>query len=378
MPLIPSRALETSETVTFLVGTEAQPFSVHKELLCHHAGYFRSAYSSGLREAQEDLFAIDDIGPTTFRIFVHWMYTGRIILDNEDPGKAPAEVEAGSSRSDDMDYEGSQSSSEVGREEQDATQVDQYGIDEDDGDDEDAQSWTSELRAVYNTFRTRHASDLTLEHLEYLVEQTMTRPSWVQLPDWLGDLRTMLHERKQAAADEEEANTSAATQREKTYIYAFLLELYIFADRFDVAELRIDTIDLLQRIRTNDAKDSLASGLPSFDTVSAAFDLLPETSPLRRWLIDVFAYDWDPSKDDEEQVALRKDLPREFLLEVAVINSQRSARRLPGERAPFKVDMCSYHGHQTWEELERCRSKRGGEKKAKLDEEFDDGEVCAA
>ncbi|KAL1629713.1 hypothetical protein SLS56_005368 [Neofusicoccum ribis] len=90
-----------------------------------------------------------------------------------------------------------------------------------------------------------------------------------------------------------------------------LVQAYIFADRYDVPELR-------QRIalRFYDLYYSpkRTRWLPSFETIICAFDNLPESSKLCKVFIDPYGDYWESSEDDDNEKEMRKRLPMSFVL----------------------------------------------------------------
>ncbi|KAF2441879.1 hypothetical protein P171DRAFT_81468 [Karstenula rhodostoma CBS 690.94] len=64
------------------VGPEHVRYEVHKTLLVHHSGYFRGALSESWREAEDFKAVIEDVEPTTFNVFLSWLYTGKTPTDD--------------------------------------------------------------------------------------------------------------------------------------------------------------------------------------------------------------------------------------------------------------------------------------------------------
>jgi len=63
--------------VKISIGPDKKMYNVHKNLICHHSEYFRTAYNGHWKEA-EDGVALDDINPAVFNIFVHWLYAQEV------------------------------------------------------------------------------------------------------------------------------------------------------------------------------------------------------------------------------------------------------------------------------------------------------------
>jgi hypothetical protein len=65
------------EVVTLCIGPDRKLYYVHKQLLCHHSGYFRAAYNGSWKEA-EDGVTLDFVEPEVFNIFLHCLYAQRL------------------------------------------------------------------------------------------------------------------------------------------------------------------------------------------------------------------------------------------------------------------------------------------------------------
>lgn len=149
-----------------------------------------------------------------------------------------------------------------------------------------------------------------------------------------------------------------------------LVELYIFADRLDINELRIDLIAAL--------KDSVDTS--SYSLYTPAYDYIDSNttakSPLRRFVVDQLAYDANRSPANAN---FWRALPQDITIEALLILSQRVPRRLcsschrkglswnlvrynPSQQqtydAPsYQIDLCLYHGHVDEAEKEACRAR---------------------
>ncbi|CAO2658459.1 Nn.00g061820.m01.CDS01 [Neocucurbitaria sp. VM-36] len=61
------------EVVSIAIGPEKKVFRIHKDILCYHSEYFRTAYSGRWKDATEGV-ALDDVEVEVFNLFVHWLY----------------------------------------------------------------------------------------------------------------------------------------------------------------------------------------------------------------------------------------------------------------------------------------------------------------
>lgn len=170
--------------------------------------------------------------------------------------------------------------------------------------------------------------------------------------------------------------TDIPTQPE-TWSWTVMVELYIFADRFDVRRLRADVIDLM----------AWAKGMPQYRTIRRAFDGVPKSSPLRAFLILESAYLTYFDVDDNHQEPYA-DLPRDFLVGVMRVNSHRlpvkqcdscfgEAKKLCAgiknsihddgfdtDIRPIQRDPCIYHEHETEAETKACQKTKASKPKA--------------
>jgi hypothetical protein len=73
--------------MTVFVGKENQPFTIHKDLLILHAGYFRNFFHDA---ADDTKVALPNIKPSLFIDFISWLYTGKFLdVSNEALGGGP-------------------------------------------------------------------------------------------------------------------------------------------------------------------------------------------------------------------------------------------------------------------------------------------------
>lgn len=68
-----------NEIITVLVGENEQQFIVHKNTICDKSKFFEAACSSGRwKEGKEKLVRLPEVDPEAFRVYVHWVYTGKV------------------------------------------------------------------------------------------------------------------------------------------------------------------------------------------------------------------------------------------------------------------------------------------------------------
>ncbi|KAK6001448.1 hypothetical protein QM012_002779 [Aureobasidium pullulans] len=148
-----------------------------------------------------------------------------------------------------------------------------------------------------------------------------------------------------------------------------LFHLYIFADRLEVKELRIDVLDALN-ISIDNATYSL--NVSAYVYISSN---TTATSPLRRFVVDQLAYD---TCHNPASTIFWRALPHDVAIEVLMALGRRVPSRLCSscyreglswngvmdhscqtqDTAPYEVDLCIYHEHADEEEKKACRARR--------------------
>ncbi|KAJ9643107.1 clathrin associated protein complex medium subunit [Coniosporium tulheliwenetii] len=132
-----------------------------------------------------------------------------------------------------------------------------------------------------------------------------------------------------------------------------LLSLYIFADKYDVIELRRDIMDTLIHW------GGYAGDAPDVQVVLRAYETLPHESGFCRFLVKIHGTCWNrPPGSDYDWDRLQR-LPREFLIEIISYNSERITNsvydRKPVTRFTDVLIPCRYHEHKSQEERHACR-----------------------
>ncbi|KAL1635480.1 hypothetical protein SLS58_010237 [Diplodia intermedia] len=84
---------------------------------------------------------------------------------------------------------------------------------------------------------------------------------------------------------------------------------YIFADRYDFPELRAQIVEEVYFHYV--ARKQL---LPSYKVIIQAFENLPSTCKLCELYVDLYGSRWYTKLDNEEDAALREQLPASFIL----------------------------------------------------------------
>lgn len=70
-----------SEVFTVLAGKEETSFTLHKKVFSESSSFFRGALAGGWKESEEGVVRLDHIAPRDFKIYVDYVYGGK--LDHE-------------------------------------------------------------------------------------------------------------------------------------------------------------------------------------------------------------------------------------------------------------------------------------------------------
>lgn len=68
------------DIVAVSVGENRRVFKVHKDILVEDSKYFRATFQGHFSEADSKEVHLPDIELETFQTYVHWMYTGEVIV----------------------------------------------------------------------------------------------------------------------------------------------------------------------------------------------------------------------------------------------------------------------------------------------------------
>ncbi|THY06360.1 hypothetical protein D6D03_02353 [Aureobasidium pullulans] len=74
-----------SPMITVRVGPDKQEFCIHKGVLCSNSNYFAKALSGHIQEAKTNTVELDDVHVLLFKVFVAWLYTGKLTYESSDP-----------------------------------------------------------------------------------------------------------------------------------------------------------------------------------------------------------------------------------------------------------------------------------------------------
>ncbi len=127
-----------------------------------------------------------------------------------------------------------------------------------------------------------------------------------------------------------------------------LIKLYVFADKYDVPRLKLDTLlELFMHITTDDV------GLPSSSQCRYAFENLPEGSPLLHFLLDAHCF---YASDKYWHLQEAEDFPPAFINGILI----RYTAYASGDRTrSVGFDICDYHDHKEYKDRNRCEWAAG-------------------
>lgn len=134
-----------------------------------------------------------------------------------------------------------------------------------------------------------------------------------------------------------------------------LVRLYKFSDQYQVPKLGNACIDgLFDHIYVK------RRPLPSAEIVHFAFNKLPEKSPLRRLIVDLWCRRIRPLNYGGKNGFEKQDWPKTFLMEVTQRFSELVNNPLSGclQIMFHEMNLCDYHEHKTDEEKKACKASR--------------------
>ena len=353
------------------MGEDQKKYHVHKALLCKRVGYFAAAYRTNMEECADDTFCVDDVSDLAFRSLISWLYTGKVFLipgsqsaaqvgepflettdDMDEDYVLPSwqpEYDAVSDTDSQIDYEYDEGPDAL---EPDHIELDTIisVVDLEKGGTRT--TWAKERpregenleqleqRIVEGVFPQTLATSLNTRQLSILLRIAHAQATSPQAEErtfvpFVAKWTDMLERSSENVDGEASEMGNSDDEDVESNAFALLVDLYIVADRFDVPLLRREVMDLVQTEHDNQIRTLGGNALPPFDVVAHAFENLPSGSALRQWLLHVFAYRWSPYADTQEERAARDRLPRDFLLELAIILAERSSWATDESRFPM-------------------------------------------
>ncbi|KAK3644359.1 hypothetical protein LTR56_005452 [Elasticomyces elasticus] len=290
--------------VTIAVGIPPLVFSVHESLICRRSTFFGRAFRGGFAESGTKTLQLPDEAVGVVATFLDWLYTGRL---NE-----PSELAQKAYRGyvDDLDLRASISEPE----------------------DNTLARLAKLLETHMVMRRTTDADDTELCSTNML--------------DFDWDGKSDAHEDangKRAPTPLDHTRPMAVSSR-----LGAMVDLYLFAERTGVRELRNDIIDLLAQWRISDGM--FLSSCSSL--VRRCFAILPASSKLLDWMVHEAAYCW--SKLDFSIADTCDAYPPGFV-DAAIQELLRHSRNT--DASSWRDKLCEFHEHLDDVEQQACRTK---------------------
>lgn len=365
------QAMYHASVVMVRVGPNAQPFHIHKDLLCYWSKYFHNAFNGSFREANEKEITILDVQPRIFKIFMGWLCTQNLMLDrdiedtltpddchnvqsdetlvddpcqNEKPLLCLRSVKDTDTESCNRIVENFNSlCSKINRlfhttvEPIDDQLSGIRGILQKIIEDVGMQYTivhNSMIKPWLQYYTDKHIDDLTACSVN-LFKKTQELSMFL-LDMWEGISKSLDEDRHSTSTNLRDAGFA-------NWSFSTLVDLYLFADKYDVLQLRVDSLDAIHK-----KNSSCVHFLPSIYAVSKALENLPSSSGLYRYFQDVYSHEWDLRGYTDAQLGeIEELLPKGFLLCVAVRNGpalqEFTTRKSP--KPPYENGLCSYHDH---------------------------------
>ncbi|OCL01342.1 hypothetical protein AOQ84DRAFT_329091 [Glonium stellatum] len=188
--------------------------------------------------------------------------------------------------------------------------------------------------------RKLHLEDVTVETFNAFVD-------WLYLGKLPGQKKLLYVEDALSDSDEE------GEEHENFLNSLAITRMHVFADRYDIPEIRRITIDMLSVYCERKAR------FPGVQTFKTAFQSLPDTSLFRKLLVDNYCNSGGPDiKPEDQQI-----LPQEFLFAVlARYNEIVRKSKFVNSLALANSNICDYHEHTNDEEKKICGEKREAQK----------------
>ena len=222
----------------YIFGNGRETFGVPRELLCARSSYFKALFHNGLREAHTGRVTLPDVSPRVFRVFVGWLYSQSIYYDGSrdepvyfsqqnDPGLASANQDQ------------QQSSSRANA--NDESRNHDFATDSVGGTDETApatftvhDSYGLQHELLRSALRSQESSKKRTSRGKPSNQSTKTKPQSVI------DLATI--DSIAGGADTDRCNN----QDPVTWAWIWLIELYIFADKYFIRDFRMMIFEVIQ------------------------------------------------------------------------------------------------------------------------------------
>ncbi|KAF2637680.1 hypothetical protein P280DRAFT_94140 [Massarina eburnea CBS 473.64] len=298
------------ETVKILVGRSLTPFTIHKSLIITHSEYFARAFSGRFKKPDENTMELAHIHEATFGLFTRWLYSQASRPINTNPcGNALLLLKS------------------LRKRDEDTNKQDVYDVD----------------------------SDMSVP-----IEEGLESDGTESTEDGESESDSDTGEPVTGMVQEEE-------RRAYDRVVDCLIDLYIFADAYETRRLRNDVMSMLlfldlqgYQYLHNDSHGCIVGSLlyPRFRHVIKAYDNLPDSSSMCRYILHTMAYNWHPDADVPEDVPAC-ELPTYFLAHMMMICVRRQwSEEVTRTLLQDVFDTCLYHEHDSVEEKDACEAQK--------------------
>ncbi|KAK5162935.1 uncharacterized protein LTR77_011096 [Saxophila tyrrhenica] len=88
-PAAKKQKLDFSNSFTVHVGTERKQYMLHTSFATKTSGFFRIAANGRWKESKDNKLTLPDVRPSTFEVYLEWLYTDKIVLLETETGRNP-------------------------------------------------------------------------------------------------------------------------------------------------------------------------------------------------------------------------------------------------------------------------------------------------
>lgn len=303
------------DIVTVNVGNPEKAIHVHKEVLCRSSPYFRNAFSGQFKEANAATFSLFDVSEQTFRVYVQWAYS-QIYIGH--------------------------------------FQGDTYLVPDTNEVIQDGKMTAGGFTQPTSLKHQGHARDKRPQDSE--LEETNDFGIKNEELNWGREWKENSINDKRIHEGRMRLNRNCRSQFDHL-VHGFL-DMFIFADMYDIPQLRDDIISAMigyfSSIRCYPLPDSNAG------IFSAAFSNLPSSSSFCRLLVNIAAVLWrsdgeSPYTADKVEF-MRKSLPHDFVFDLMMAQRARHCKADFPVEFVWILEPCHVHEHLTFDKRQ-CRER---------------------
>lgn len=326
--------------MSVLVGFDQIRFTVHRGLVCRYSEYFRGAFEGNFVEGQKQEVLLNQESAKDFALFLSWLYGQVIYLPTMDEHKIYDQYLLelrSSSTTQKMEAAGQASLKETSCE-----AGERHADSEPAADGLDSSETATNVAADGATASIQAENEAAdgspkLEGSRSGQEETLDSD-----PD---------DDSEDDDSEDDDSEDHEASKVWESKTQDCLVDLFIFADRRGVSQLRNSLIDLFAEQRE--------SGWPllsaATDRVGIAYSCLPAFSALSRYLIHEAAWCWD---HDFRMINNLDDYPTEFTARVLKCVLRYSRRKGETYRPQWRLNICSLHHHVNGKEKLKCQAEK--------------------